>query len=71
MNNDLQYICASIRYLQTSVDDTYSQNAWFVPLSRGQSQPLPMTSPPFDTLVPPPVISEAPTSPEDPDFKED
>ena len=28
VDNDLQYICASIRYLQTCVDDTYSRNAW-------------------------------------------
>ena len=27
VDNDLQYICASIRYLQTCVDDTYSRNA--------------------------------------------
>jgi len=37
VGNDLQYICASIRYLQTCVDDTYSRNAWHIPLLRGHS----------------------------------
>ena len=41
VQNDLQYICSSIRYLQTCVDETYSRNAWSVPLPRGHSQPLP------------------------------
>jgi len=27
VDNDLQYICASIHYLQTCVDETYSRNA--------------------------------------------
>jgi len=49
VDNDLQYICASIRYLQTCVDDTYSRNAWPVPLSRGHSQPLPTAGLLFDT----------------------
>ena len=46
---DMQYICASIRYLQTCVDDTYSRNAWLVPLPRGHTQPLPTSGLPFDT----------------------
>jgi len=71
VDNNLQYICASIRYLQTCVDDTYSRNAWPIPFPRGHSQPLPMTGPPFDTWVSPPAASEAPTPPEDPDFQED
>jgi len=71
VDNDLQYICAYIRYLQTCVDDTYSRNAWPVLLPRGHSQPLPMTGHPFDAWVPPPVVSEAPTPLEDPDFQED
>jgi len=37
VDNDMQYTCASIRYLQTCVDDTYSRNAWPVPLSRVHS----------------------------------
>jgi len=37
VDNDVQYICASIRYLQTCVDDTYSRNAWLVPLPRGHT----------------------------------
>jgi len=71
VDNDLQYICASIRYLQTCVDDTYSRNTWPIPLLRDHSQPLPMMGPPFDTWVPPPVISEAPGPPVDPNFQED
>ena len=68
VDNDLQYICVSIRYLQTYVDETYSKNAWHVSLPRGHSQPLPMSGPPFNTWVPPPVPSEAPAPPEDLDF---
>ena len=40
VDNDLQYICASICYLQTCIDETYSRNAWPVPLLRGHAQPL-------------------------------
>ena len=68
MDNDLQYICASIQYLQTCVDDTYGRNAWPAPLLRGHSQPLPTMGPPFDAWVPPPVVSDTPAPPEDPDF---
>ena len=71
VDNDLQYICASIRYLQTCVDETYNRNVWPVPLSRGHSQPLPTAGLLFDTWVPPPAPSEAPALPEDPDFQED
>ena len=71
VQNDLQYICLSIRYLQTCINETYSRNAWPIPLPRGHAQPLPALGPPFDTWVPPPVPSEAPASPEDPDFQED
>jgi len=71
VDNDLQHICAYIRYLQTCVDDTYSRNAWLAPLTSGHSQPLPMTGPPFDAWVPPSVVPEAPAAPEDPDFQED
>jgi len=70
VDNDLQYICASICYLQTCVDETYSRNAWPVPLLRGHLQPLPTSGPPFDTWVPPPAPSEAPAPPEDPDIQE-
>jgi len=48
VDNDLQYISASIHYLQTCVNDTNSRNAWPVPLLRGHSQLLPMTGPSFD-----------------------
>ena len=64
VDNDLQYICVSIRYLQTCVDEIYSMNAWHVPLSRGHSQPLPTSGLPFETWVPPPALSEAPAPPE-------
>ena len=40
------------------------------PLPRGHSQPLSMTGPPFDTWVPPLVVSEASAPPKDPDFQE-
>ena len=71
VDNDLQHICASFRYLQTCVDDTYSRNAWLAPLPSGHSYPLPMMGPPFDAWVPPPIVLEASTPPEDPDFQED
>jgi len=71
VDNDLQYICASIRYLQTCVNETYSRNAWPAPLSRGHSQHLPTSGHPFDTWVPPPAPSEALAPPEDPDLQED
>ena len=35
VDNDLRNIRASIHYLQTCVDKTYSRNAWLVPLLRG------------------------------------
>ena len=57
VDNDQQYIYVSIRYLQTSVDETYSRNAWHVPLPRGHAQTLPASGPPFDILVPPPAPS--------------
>jgi len=68
VDNDLQYICASILYLQTCVDDTYSRNTWHVPLPRAHYQPLLTMGPPFNTWVPPSAAFEAPTPPEDPDF---
>jgi len=68
IQNDLQYIYSSIRYLQTCVDETYSRNAWSVPLLRGHTQPLLTSGPPFNTWVPPPAPSEAPAPLEDPDF---
>ena len=37
VQNDLQYICSSIQYLQTCVDETYSRNAWPVPHPRGHA----------------------------------
>ena len=37
VDNDLQYIFASIRYFQTCVDETYSKNAWPVLLLRGHA----------------------------------
>ena len=49
VQNDLQYICSSIRYLQTCVDETYNKNAWPVPLPRGHAQPVPALGPLFDT----------------------
>ena len=52
VQNDMQYICSSIHYLQTCVDKTYSRNPWPVPLLRGHAQPLPASDPPFDTWVP-------------------
>jgi len=39
------------------VDETYSRNAWHVPLPRGHAQTLPASGPPFDILVPPPAPS--------------
>ena len=57
VQNDLQYVCSSIRYLQMCVDETYSRNAWPVPLPRGHAQTLPASGPPFDILVPPPAPS--------------
>ena len=65
VQNDLQYICSSIWYLHTCVDETYSRNAWHAPLSRGHAQPLPTSGSPFDTWVPPPAPSEAPAPPEE------
>ena len=67
---DLQDICSYIRYLQTCVDETYSRNAWHVPLLGGYAQSHPTLGPPFDTWVPPPAPFEAPTPPEDSDFQE-
>jgi len=68
VQNDLQYICSSICYLQTCVDENYSRNAWHVPLQRGHAQPLPDLGPLFVTLVPPLAPSDALAPPEDPDF---
>ena len=71
MDNDLQHICAYIRYLQTCVDDTYSRNAWLAPLPSGHSQLLSTMGPPFDAWVPPLVVPEAPAPPKDRDFQDD
>ena len=68
VQNDLQYICSSIRYLQTCIDDSYSRHAWPIPLLKGHEQPFPTLGPQFDSWVPPPAPSEAPAPPEDPDF---
>ena len=70
VDNDLYHICDSIRYMQTCVHDIYSRYTWPAPLPRGHSQPLPPTGPLFDAWAPPPVVPEAPASPEDPDFQE-
>jgi len=64
----MAYICSSIRYLQTRVDESFSRHAWPAPLPSGYTQLLPVTGPPFDPWVPPPAPSGAPTPPEDPDF---
>jgi len=70
VQNDLQYICSSIRYLQTCVDEIYSKNAWHVLLLRGHAQPLLTSGPPFDTWVPLPTPPETPAPPKDPNFHE-
>ena len=69
--NDLTYICSSIRYLQTCVDESYGRHAWSISLSSGYAQPLPTSGPLFDPWVPPPAPSETPAPLEDPDFHED
>jgi len=71
VDNDLNHICDSIRYMQTCLHDIYHRHTWPAPLPRGRSQPLPSVGPPFDAWVPPPTVLEAPASPEDPDFQED
>ena len=70
VDNDLNHICDSIRYMQTCVHDIYNRHTWPDPLPRCRSQPLPSTGPPFDAWVSPLAVPEAPASPEDPDFQE-
>ena len=70
VDNDLQHICASIRYLQTCVDDTYNRNDWPSPLSSSHSRPLSLTGPPFEPWVSTSVVPDAPAQQEDPDFQE-
>ena len=71
VDNDLHHIGASIRYLQTCVDDTYSRNAWPAPLPSSHSRPLSLPGPPFKARVPPSVVPDALAPPKDPDFHED
>jgi len=68
--NDLMYICSSICYLQTCVDESYSRHAWPIPLPSSYAQRLLSSGPPFDPWVPPLAPSEAQAPPEDPDFQE-
>jgi len=70
VDNNLNHICDSIRYMQTCVSDIYNRYTWPAPLPSGRSQPLPPTGSPFDAWVPRPIVPEAPASPEDPDFQE-
>ena len=68
--NDLMYICSSICYLQTCVDESYGRHAWPIPLSSSYAQRLASLGRPFDTWVPTLAPSEASTPPEDQDFQE-
>ena len=71
VDNDLHHICASIRYPQTCVDDTYNSNDWPASLPSSHSRPLSLIGPPFKPWVPPSIVPDAPVLPEDPDFQED
>ena len=53
--------------MQTCVHDIYNRYTWPAPLPSGRSQPLLSAGPPFATWAPP-IVPEAPASPEDPDF---
>ena len=68
LDNDLNHICDSIRYMHTCIGDIYERFDWPAPLLRGRAQPLPASCPPFAAWAPPPAPPQPPTSPEDPDF---
>jgi len=68
LDNDLNHICDSIRYMHTCIGDIYNKFDWSAPTPQGRAQPLPASGPPFPAWVPPSATPPRPTSPEDPDF---
>jgi len=68
LDNDLNHICGSIRYMHTCIDGIYHRFDWPAPLPHDRAKPLPPFGPPFVTWAPPSAPPPPPTSPEDPDF---
>jgi len=51
--NNMSYVCSSIRYLQHCSDYSFSRHDCPVPVLDAYEQPLPLTSPPFDPWTAP------------------
>ena len=68
LDNDLNHICDSIRYMHTCIGDIYNRFYWSAPTPQGRAQPLPAFGPSFVVWAPPPTSPPRPTSAEDPDF---
>ena len=51
--NDIAYVCSSIRYLKHCEDYHFSRYNWLVPVPNAYGHPLPPTGPPFDPWMAP------------------
>ena len=63
LENDMSYICDSMRYLETFLGGIYHKRDWSVPVPSAHARPLPTTGPPFP--------ARAPTAPPQPSTAED
>ena len=52
LENDMGYICDSIRYLESYLGGIYLKHEWSVPVPSAHARPLPLTGPPFPVRTP-------------------
>ena len=57
--NDMAYVCSSIKYLQQCEDYHLFRNKWPVLVPDAYGRPLPLTGPPFDPWIAPQDASMA------------
>ena len=57
--NDMAYVCSSIRYLQRCEDYHFSRHDWPISVPDTYGRPLPPTGPPLDPRMTPQDVSMA------------
>ena len=73
LENDMSYICDSIRYMESRLDDIYLRREWAAPVPSPHARPLPTVGPPFPARTPssPPQPAAAQNSDEDDSDEDD